>query len=51
MTRFAQPDDIVVVRQSRGGEERIPFSQSDVIEGGCLDQNIVLETSDTVVVP
>jgi polysaccharide export outer membrane protein len=51
LTRFAQADQIVIVRRDRRGERRIPFSQSEVIEDGRLEENIQLRTGDTVIVP
>lgn len=51
LTRFAQPDGIVIVRRDRRGERRIPFSQSEVVEDGRLEENVQLRTGDTVVVP
>jgi len=51
LTRFAQADDIVIVRRDRGNERRIPFSQSEVVEGGRLEENIQLRTGDTIIVP
>jgi polysaccharide biosynthesis/export protein len=51
LTRFSKPDDIVIVRRDRRGERRIPFNQSEVVEGGHLEQNIQLRTGDTIIVP
>jgi polysaccharide export outer membrane protein len=51
LTRFAQADQIVIVRRDRRGERRIPFSQTEVIEDGRLEENIQLRTGDTVIVP
>ena len=50
-TRFANPDRIVIVRRDARGERRIPFDYSAVVEKGDLQQNLALQTGDTVVVP
>lgn len=50
-TRFASPNDVVIVRHDARGERRIPFSYNDVVEKGDLRQDLPLLTSDTVVVP
>ncbi len=50
-TRFADPDRIVIVRRDARGERRIPFDFSAVIEKGELQQNLALQTGDTVIVP
>ena len=51
LTRFAQADEIVIVRRDRNSVRRIPFNQTEVVEGGRLEENIQLRTGDTVVVP
>ena len=51
LTRFASPNDIVIVRHDARGERRIPFSYGDVVERGDLAQDLPLVTSDTIVVP
>jgi polysaccharide export outer membrane protein len=50
-SRFASPDDIMVIRNDGRGTRRIPFVYTQVVRAGDLRQNIVLETGDTVVVP
>jgi polysaccharide export outer membrane protein len=50
-TRFANPDHIVIVRRDARGERRIPFDFSAVVEKGDLQQNLALQTGDTVIVP
>lgn len=50
-TRFASPNDIVIVRKDQHGERRIPFAYADVIRDGDLLANLPLSTDDTVVVP
>lgn len=50
-TRFASPDQVIIVRHDARGERRIPFSFRQVVDKGDLDQDLPLLTSDTVVVP
>jgi polysaccharide biosynthesis/export protein len=50
-TRFANPDRIVIVRRDARGERRIPFDFSAVVEKGDLQQNLALQTGDTLIVP
>ncbi|HRI68669.1 MAG TPA: polysaccharide biosynthesis/export family protein [Polyangium sp.] len=50
-TRFAAPDEIIVIRKDAHGERRIPFSYSCVVHQGDLRENLPLMTNDTVVVP
>lgn len=51
LTRFADPDSIVVVRHHARGQCRLPFSMEDVVEAGHLEDNFVLDSGDTVFVP
>jgi polysaccharide biosynthesis/export protein len=50
-SRFASPDDIMVIRNDGRGTRRIPFVYTQVVRSGDLRENIVLQTGDTVVVP
>ena len=50
-SRFAAPDDIIIVRKDIHGERRIPFSYSFVVNEGDLRENLPLMTNDTLVVP
>lgn len=50
-TRFAAPDDIVIIRKDTRGERRIPFSYSCVVYEGDLRENLPLMTNDTIIVP
>jgi len=50
-TRFAAPDDIIIVRKDGRGERRIPFSYSFVVNEGDFRENLPLMTNDTVIVP
>lgn len=50
-TRFANPARIIIMRKDARGERRIPFDFDAVIEKGDLQQNLALQTGDTVIVP
>lgn len=49
---FAKQKSIYVLRQdTEGNQARLPFNYKDVIKGKNLDQNVMLQSGDTVVVP
>ena len=50
-TRFADPDEVVIVRRDAQGERRIPFVFEEVVGKGDLRGDLPLQTNDTVVVP
>jgi polysaccharide export outer membrane protein len=50
-TRFAAPDKITIVRRDAHGERTIPFVYDRVVDKGELEENLSLQTNDTVVVP
>jgi polysaccharide export outer membrane protein len=51
-TEFAGVDSIRILRRAAdGGQRTFDFAYSDVARGRHLDQNIVLKSGDTVVVP
>ncbi len=50
-TRLAAPDEIVIVRRDARGERRIPFSYGAVVKENQLQQNLMLQSGDTVIVP
>jgi len=50
-TRFANADRIVIVRKDSHGERRIPFDYDAVVNGGDLQENLALQSGDTVIVP
>ena len=50
-TRFAAPDDTVIVRRDGQGERRIPFVYRQVVDKGDLRENLPLRSEDVVVVP
>jgi len=52
MTPFASVDDIRILKRRLGGrQDAIPFRYSEVERGRALEQNILLSSGDTVVVP
>ncbi|WP_437626530.1 polysaccharide biosynthesis/export family protein [Sorangium sp. So ce1151] len=50
-TRFADPDEVVIVRRDALGQRRIPFAFEQVVRKGDLRGDLPLQTNDTVVVP
>lgn len=48
---FAALNDILILRRENGRQISIPFRYADVERGHALDQNILLRSGDTVVVP
>lgn len=51
-TSFASLDDIKILRRKSGGnQDAIGFRYSEVAQGRGLEQNILLKSGDTVVVP
>jgi polysaccharide biosynthesis/export protein len=50
-TSFAALNDIVILRRQNGQEHAFRFHYTDVARGRDLDQNIQLQSGDTVVVP
>lgn len=48
---FADLNDIKVLRRIDGELTAIPFRYSDITKGEKLEQNIILESGDTVIVP
>jgi polysaccharide biosynthesis/export protein len=51
-TPFASLNDIVILRRQNGGAEHVlHFHYGDVARGKSLEQNVILESGDTVVVP
>jgi polysaccharide export outer membrane protein len=52
LTPFASSNNIKIQRRSKDGRVIVfPFQYSQVIKGNKLDQNIILQSGDTVVVP
>ncbi len=50
-TRFAAPNETVIVRRDALGERRIPFVYREVVEKGDLRENLPLRADDVVVIP
>jgi polysaccharide export outer membrane protein len=51
-SEFADVDDIRILRRTADGDQRtFAFEYSEVARGESLDQNIVLQSGDTLVVP
>ncbi|MGB9074398.1 MAG: polysaccharide biosynthesis/export family protein [Terriglobales bacterium] len=49
---FAKQKDVYVLRRDVGGKQnRLPFNYKDVIKGRSPEQNVELQSDDTVVVP
>lgn len=48
MTEFANPNDIIIIRNDDHGQRRIPFVYEQVIRNGRLEMNITLISGDTV---
>jgi hypothetical protein len=42
---------VVIVRKENHGERRFNFNYKDVIKGKHVEQNILLSSGDTVIVP
>jgi polysaccharide export outer membrane protein len=50
-TSFADTNGIRILRRNEGHQTSIPFRYGDVLRGHNLEQNILLQSGDTVVVP
>jgi polysaccharide export outer membrane protein len=48
---YAKSKDVVIVRKENHGERRFNFNYKDVIKGKHVEQNILLSSGDTVIVP
>lgn len=48
---FANVSKIYVLRRENGTERKFPFNYRQVLKGKMLEQNIVLKSGDTIVVP
>ncbi|MBU0993176.1 MAG: polysaccharide export protein [Proteobacteria bacterium] len=51
LTKFADEDDIIILRTVNGKQIKIPFDYSEVKKGQNLEQNIWLMDGDVIVVP
>jgi polysaccharide export outer membrane protein len=50
-TTYARLNDIKILRRNGASQSAIPFRYGDVEKGRDLEQNIILQSGDTVVVP
>jgi polysaccharide biosynthesis/export protein len=50
-TPFAKTEHIVILRTVNGAQQRIGFKYKEVLRGEKTDQNITVQSGDTVVVP
>jgi polysaccharide biosynthesis/export protein len=51
VTPYASVNDIVILRRHNGQQQSLHFRYSDIARGRRLEQNIQLQSGDTVVVP
>ena len=51
LDRFADLDDIKVLRNFDGSQKTIPINYDKLIKGESLESNILLQTGDTILVP
>jgi polysaccharide export outer membrane protein len=50
-SQYANLGKIYVLRQENGKQTKLPFDYKQVVKGNKIEQNIVLKTGDTIVVP
>ena len=50
-TQFANTKKIYILRMEDGKQVRIPVNYKDVVSGRKPEENILLRTGDTIVVP
>jgi|SRR5690242_17947396 len=50
-TSYANPKKIYLLREENGKQQKLFFNYKEVIEGKRTDQNVLLKTGDTIVVP
>jgi polysaccharide export outer membrane protein len=48
---YANSKKIYLLREENGKQQKLPFNYKDVLAGKGNDQNLVLKTGDTIVVP
>jgi polysaccharide export outer membrane protein len=48
---YADQGSIRIIRRQAGGEHVFKFNYADVIQGNNLEQNIMLQSGDTIIVP
>ena len=50
-TPYANSKKIYLLREENGKQQKLSFNYKDVIAGKRTEQNIVLKTGDTIIVP
>jgi polysaccharide export outer membrane protein len=51
LSQFANTKKIYVLRTVAGKEQKMPVNYRELVKGGSIDQNYVLQPGDTIVVP
>jgi len=51
LNQFAKTKGIYVLRVKNGKQEKLPVDYRKLVKGQNIEQNYVLETGDTIVVP
>lgn len=51
LTLYANSKKVYLLREENGKQQKLPFNYKDVVAGKRTDQNVVLQTGDTIVVP
>ncbi|MES2663166.1 MAG: SLBB domain-containing protein, partial [Pseudomonadota bacterium] len=51
LDKFADADDIKILRNNNGVQSTIPVDYEDLIDGKNLESNILLKSGDTLLVP
>jgi polysaccharide biosynthesis/export protein len=50
-TPYAKKSSVYILRNQNGTQTKLPFNYKQVVKGGSPEQNILLKSGDTVVVP
>jgi len=51
LTEWANQKKIIIIRKENGKEKRFTINYKKIVQGEDLDSNIILKSSDTVIVP
>lgn len=51
LLEWADKKEIKIVRRTAAGEKIIPFNYNKMLEGEDLEQNVLIETGDTLIIP
>jgi polysaccharide biosynthesis/export protein len=51
LNQFAKTKGIYVLRTANGKQEKLPVNYRKLLKGEQIDQNYLLQTGDTIVVP